>query len=261
MKSTTLKAGLFVSVLALGGAAAFGQFVTPLPATSGPTNTPWDITASAGVTITRGNSDTTLAVAKIFGIKKWNDAAQELDLDLDGTYGRSSINGVSETTANQVHGFAQFNQMFSQRFYGYLRVEGLRDEIAKIDYRIQVSPGAGYFFIKETNTFLRGEIGPGYIYEKDDTSTDNTHSYATLRLAERFETKLSEHSKLWEGVEFLPQVDKFSNYIITSEIGIDSAITKKLSLQTYLQDWYHSDPAVHRLKNDVQIVAALAYKF
>jgi len=37
-------------------------------------------------------------------------------------------------------------------------------------------------------------------------------------------------------------------------------IAKKLSLQTYIQHSYHSDPAPGRLKNDVKLVAALAYK-
>ena len=59
----------------------------------------------------------------------------------------------------------------------------------------------------------------------------------------------------------LPQVDKFSNYILNAEAGIETAITKKLSQKTYLQDSYHSEPAPGRLKNDMRLVAALAYKF
>ena len=83
----------------------------------------------------------------------------------------------------------------------------------------------------------------------------------TLRFAERFEQKITAVARIYESVEFLPQVDDFSNYIINSEAGVETAMSKKFSLLTYLQDWYHSDPAPGRLKNDVKLVSAVKYKF
>jgi putative salt-induced outer membrane protein YdiY len=68
-------------------------------------------------------------------------------------------------------------------------------------------------------------------------------------------------AKMWESVEILPQVDKFSNYILNSEVGIETAMSKKLSLLTYIQDSYHSEPAAGRLKNDLKMVTAIKYKF
>jgi putative salt-induced outer membrane protein YdiY len=260
MKQKSLKIGLYVSACCLAATAAFGQAAaTPSVA---PTNSPpWEIVGSAGLTLTRGNSRTLLGVAKVTGDKKWDAGKNELSLDADGTYGSSTINGNSHESANQVHGFAQYNRLFTKRFYGDLHLDGLHDRVADIDYRITVAPGVGYFFIKEANDKLTGDVGPGYIYEKDHGVTnDTTHSYAILRLAERYDHKFNEHSKLWQSVEILPQVDKFSNYILNFEIGVESALTKKLSLQTYIQDSYHSDPAPGRLKNDVKLVAALAYK-
>ena len=137
--------------------------------------------------------------------------------------------------------------------------EGLHDAIADVDYRFSVGPGVGYYFVKATNTFLRGEIGPGYIYEHDG---DGSHrSYMSLRIADRFEHKLNEHAKIWEAAEFLPQVDRFGNYIINAEVGVETTMTKKLSLLTYLQDGYHSEPAPGRLKNDIKLVSAIKYTF
>src|SRR5205085_2238992 len=84
------------------------------------------------------------------------------------------------------------------------------------------SPGLGYYFIKSDRTSLRGEIGPSFIYENRGGVT---HGYVALRLAERFEHKLSETAHLWESVEFLPQVDKFKNYLINAELGVEAALT------------------------------------
>jgi putative salt-induced outer membrane protein len=255
MKGKSVKIRAYVVALCLATTAIIGQAAAP---TNSP---PWDIAASAGLTLTRGNSRTLLGVAKITGDKKWDAGKNELSLDADGTYGSATTGGTSRENANQVHGFAQYNRMFTERFYGEMRIDGLHDRIADIDYRITLAPGVGYIFIKATNDVLRAEAGPGYIYEVDHGVPSNTtHSYAILRLAERYDHKFNEHSKLWQSAEILPQVDKFSNYILNFEIGVDSALTKKLSLQTYIQDSYHSDPAPGRQKNDVKLVAALAYK-
>jgi putative salt-induced outer membrane protein len=238
--------------LCLAAPTAFSQAATNAP----PKSPPWDVSASAGLTLTRGNSKTLLAVGNLLGTKKWEQ--NEVDLGVDGTYGETTINGTNTKNAEQLHGFGQYNRLFSDRVFGYLRVEGLHDEIADIRYRLQIGPGAGYYFIKTTNTTFRAEIGPGYIYEQDSSEQ---RSYMSLRIAERYDQKINAHAKLWEFAEVLPQVDRFSKYIINAEVGIETAITKKLSQKTYLQDSYHSEPALGRLKNDMKLVAALAYKF
>jgi putative salt-induced outer membrane protein YdiY len=237
----------------LTAATAFGQDASVTNAA--PTSPPWDISASAGLTLTRGNSKTLLGTANLLGSKKWDEGKNELDLGVEGVYGENN----SVRNAESVQGFGQYNRLFTDRFFGYLRLEGLHDAIADVDYRLMVSPGVGYYLIKETNTTLRAEFGPGYIYERD--ADDSTHSYMILRLAERFDQKLNDHVKIWEGVEILPQVDKFSNYILNAELGVESGMTKHLALQTYVQDTYHSEPAAGRVKNDVKLVAGVKYKF
>ena len=41
-----------------------------------------------------------------------------------------------------------------------------QDNIADVDYRVTVSPGLGYFLMKEADASLSAEIGPGYLWEK-----------------------------------------------------------------------------------------------
>ena len=100
--------------------------------------------------------------------------------------------------------------MFSERAYGYARIDGLHDAIADIEYRFTFSPGVGYYFVKNESTTLSGEVGPGAIYEKQG---DNSRGYLTLRLAERFEHKLNERARVWQSLEILPQVDDYENFI------------------------------------------------
>lgn len=220
-----------------------------------PASPPWDASAAVGLTLTRGNSKTLLFTGNVLANKKWDELRNELNLGVDGVYGENN----SVKNAESLHGFGQFNRLFTERLFGYLRLEGLHDAIAHVDYRLTVSPGGGYYLLKETNTTLRVELGPGYIYEKDHDGT--TRSYISLRVGERFEHKFNDHAKLWQSLEYLPQVDDFNNYIVNAEVGVESAMTKKLSLQAYVQDSYHNEPAAGRLKNDLKLVAGLKYKF
>jgi putative salt-induced outer membrane protein YdiY len=218
----------------------------------------WESSASAGVTLTRGNSDTLLAALAATTQKKWD--GNELSFGADATYGSSKINGVDSTTANSLHGFGQYNRLFTERLYGYFRLDGLHDDISRIRYRLTASPGLGYYFIKTKSADLSGEVGPGFVAQK---LGDITHNYFTARLAEKAHLALSDRARLWQSVEFLPEVDHFKNYIINFEIGVEADLTadKKFTLRAYLQDTYNNEPAIGRKKSDTKLVTALAYKF
>jgi putative salt-induced outer membrane protein YdiY len=218
----------------------------------------WVSAAAAGLTLTRGNSDTTLATLSLGTARKWQRS--ELTMGADATYGSSKTDGASHTTAQSLHGVIQDNWLFTERLYAYARIEGLHDEVADIRYRLSLSPGVGYYFIKNKTMDLSGEFGPGYIIERLGT---NDHSFATLRIGEKFHWAISDRARMWQTVEFLPQVDKFDNYIVNFEIGIEADLSssKKFALRTFLQDTYNHRPAPGREKNDAKLVGALAYKF
>jgi putative salt-induced outer membrane protein len=218
------------------------------------TNKPaWESSLGLGLTLTRGNSDTVLATGNIQTHRK--GIQNEISLGADGAYGEN--NSVEDV--NSAHAFSQYNHLFSERFFGYLRAEALHDEIADLQYRITLSPGAGYYFLKQTNTSLAGEFGPAMVFQRLGNHDDN---FVTLRLAERFEHKFSEQkARVWQSVEILPQINDFNNFIVNAEVGVEAAISKNVSLQTVVQDNFVNEPAPGRQQNDLRIVSGLKYKF
>lgn len=251
--------------------AALAAFCTPTTSHAADTNpsttNKWESSIAAGLTLTRGNSSTFLGTLSLGTGKKWDQ--NELSMGADATYGttKETINlgggaktTQTDTTAESLHGFLQYNRLFTERWYGYGRVEGLHDGVADIDYRLTLSPGVGYYFIKDKTTDLSLEAGPGAVIQK---LGDDQQSYFTLRIGEKFHHALTDHARVWQTAEFLPQVDDLNNYIINAEVGIEADINAsgKLSLRTYLQDTYNNVPAKGRQKNDAKLVAAIAYKF
>jgi len=213
---------------------------------------PWVSSVVAGLTLTRGNSDTTLFTAKVQTQKKREP--DEWLFEADGSYGVNN----SVLSADSLHGSGQYNHLFDERMYGFANADALHDGIQDLKYRISLSPGAGYYFIKTKPTSLVGEVGPGFVSE---LRGDTDESYLSVRFAEHFDQKLSGTARLWEKAELIPQVTKIDNYFMNAEIGVESALTKRLSLQVTLDDNYANEPAAGRKNNDVKLISGVAFKF
>jgi len=246
-------APILIALLTAGPAA---RAADPAPATNR-----WESVVAAGVTLTRGNSRNFLGTASLNTAKKWR--SDELLLGANGGYGETTatVSGTNITskTADYLKGSAQWNHLFSERLYGGLRLNAEHDDIAQVNYRLTVSPLAGYYFLKRTNTFLSGEVGPSYVYEKLDGQ--ESHGYFGGRVGERGEYRFKSGAKLWESAEWIPQVDHFDNWILNSEAGIAAPINKTLDLRLVIQDNYNNQPAPGRLKNDFKLIAGVGLKF
>ncbi len=219
----------------------------------------WKQSAGLGFSLTDGNSDTLLLTASYDGSKRWGH--NEVLLGLNGGYGESDNVRNNEF----IRGFGQYNWFLgeAQRLYGFGRLGALYDGIADIDYRISTALGLGYYFLKEglndNKRFnLSAELGPGYVFERVGGQDDD---FATVYVAERFTWKISERSRLWQGVNFTPQVSDFDNYVVNFELGVASKMTERVELRAVFTDTYRSRPASGRVHNDLTFVTAIGYTF
>lgn len=218
----------------------------------------WETTAAAGATLTRGNSHTFLGTVSLDTKRKWE--RDEAAFGVAAGYGEAKVDGEKQTNTEFVRGFGQYNRLFTERLYGGLRLDGEYDGIAGVDYRFRISPLVGYYVIKEPKTTLALEAGPSLVFEKLEGQSSDT--YLGARFGERFEHKLTETTKIWQSLEYIPQVDRWTEkYLLIGEVGIDTAITTKLSLRTVVQGNHDSEPAAGRKKNDLRLIAGIAYKF
>jgi len=234
------------------------EAAAPVPEKKG-----WESVASAGVTLTRGNSETFLGTIGVNSSRKWS--RDEILLGASAAYGENSttdpVDGSDEhnTTDQYVKGFGQYNHLFTERFYGGLRLDGLYDDIAGVDYRFTISPLAGYYLIKNAKTFLAVEAGPSFVAEK--LQGEEADQYMALRFAERFEHKFSDRAKVWQTAEWLPRVENFGDYVFNFEVGASAGITKSVDLRVVLQDTYRSEPPPGRKQNDLKLIAGIGYRF
>jgi len=226
----------------------------------------WETSASAGLSLTRGNSETLLAVIGANSTLK--RSVDEVLLGAAAAYGENTVTTQDPVTGKKhedhqkttqtISAFGQYNHSISDRWYAGFRVDFLHDDIADLDYRFTFSPLLGYYAIKRPMTTLKFEAGPSGVIEKQGGEKDE---YIGLRFAERFDHKFSDKAKMWQSFEYIPQVDRFSNYLLIGELGAEASLTQKLSLRGVFQDIYDNEPAPGRKQNDMKIITSLAYKF
>ncbi len=214
----------------------------------------WSTSATFALTVTGGNSQTLNTTLDFNTSRKTPE--NEFLFDINGTYGENS----NVKSAEQLEGTGQYNHLATHRLYYGIKLDGFHDGIAGIDYRLTVSPLAGYYLIKKPMTELGLELGPGYVYERLIGSA-TTISQATVRAGERYSHKINGTTKIWQDFEILPYVQNFGNYYMDGEIGINTSITKHAGLTCYVQDYYYSMPALGRLHNDIKFVTGITYKF
>jgi putative salt-induced outer membrane protein len=226
------------------------------PAAAAPTK-PWDNKITAGVTLSRGNSDAFLATVGAESRRKWE--RDELFLTAAFGYGETKDPATGDYTksADYLTASAQWNHLFTPKLYGGLRVDFRHDDVADLDYRFTLSPLLGYYILKTETDLLNVEAGPGFIFERQGGKDSD---YVALRFAERYEHKFGDKARFWQMLEYLPQVDDWPrNWIINAEAGIETSITKALSLRLVAQDTYDNEPAPGREKNDFKLIAGLSY--
>ena len=240
-------------VLLLGGVMSVqAQDAAPEPKVEEKPKPKWERSVAAGLTLTKGNSDTVLFTANAVGLRKWDQ--NELEAGAALAHGKNSGTVNTESFSGHV----QYNRLFYEKAYGLFRTDALHDSIADVELRLTISPGFGYYLIKEEKRNLSFEVGPSFVY---DRLGSGENSYMALRLGEKYDMAISERARLWQSLDLLPQVDDLNNFIAKLELGVEADLTKKMSLRVTLQDVYDNEPAPGRQENDIRLVSGIAYKF
>ena len=219
----------------------------------------WQSSAGVNVAVNKGNSDTLLAGANILTLRKWDK--NEFTAGADAVYGsnRDIVTRQSVTTAQNYGAFLQYNRLVSDRIYFLGRGDARQDKVADINYRVTLSPGAGYYFIKKEKTQLSAEAGPGVVFEQFAHLPSS--AYLTLRFGEKFSHAFNDKVRLLQQADVTPKIDEWSNYVFNTQATLEADLTAKLSTRLTLQDTYRSHPAPGRRENDLRILAGIAYKF
>ncbi len=242
-----------IGLMVFCAGAVLAQESKPVP--------PWDTTVAAGVNLSRGNTRNMLINGS--AISAYKLEKNEAKIGVEANYGETEVTATNDTktmesNVQNARAFAEYRRLLNERTYGYLNAEIRNDDIADLDYRLMIGPGIGQYLLKSDTQNLGVELGVTYIQEK--LAGVDADGYVALRVAEKYDIKLSQTSKIWESVEYLPSFEDFGRYLFNGELGAEAAMNTRLSLRIVAQDKYNSEPAVGRKANDFQLIGGFTYK-
>ncbi len=215
----------------------------------------WSGDFGAGLSLTRGNSDT----------KNFNLAlrlAQQINArnlaKYDAFYLRGDKNG--DLTVDRTTFGGRDEYTISPLMYAFGDAHFLRDHFKQIDYLITPTVGGGYHFIKEKDFDLAAEGGLGFVVEKDSGLPKQTSGAVTAK--QLLTWKFSPTATLGEVASGLWKSKDFGDALYHVEGSLASDLTKKSQLKvSAIDDYKTRPPAPGVKKNDISLIAALVMKF
>jgi putative salt-induced outer membrane protein YdiY len=238
-----------LTLLAMSSRATFAQAPAPAPPTG-----PWIVTASGGLALTSGNTDTFT-----------------INADYDFTYDPKTRNVVKseglwirgknegELITSRLGLNLRDEYAISTRAFVFAQNQYLRDEFKSIDYLVAPGGGLGYKLFDSMATKLAVDAGVGAVWEKNPDVDVRSSGAVTAR--EKLTQALTATTTLSQSVSALWKTKDFDDSLFTFGVGLAAAISTRTQLKVQLLDTYkNKPPSLEIEKNDVAILMAIVYK-
>jgi putative salt-induced outer membrane protein YdiY len=248
MKTRILPALLTFTALAALPDISVAQ--TPPPPPPG-----WAGSASAGLAMTQGNSDTSTV-----------NAAYELKRDAGGPIVFKS-NGLlvwskaEETvTSDRLSLDDRVERKLSARTSLFGQTQYLRDKFKSIDHLLAPTVGVSRLLLKNTRTELAVDGAVGAVFEQNpglDMQKDGA-----LTAGQQLSHKLTATTELKEKIAALWKMGDFGDALYTFGAGLAASISTRTQLKVEFLDTYKAEPPLPGVeKNDIATLLSFVYKF
>lgn len=247
-------------VRTVGGGAAGPQTVAVTAVSKvNPPPVRWEGSLTVGAMVSRGNTETENVNARGEAIRRGKE--DRITVGGGYLYGREKVKGTGErnTTADNWFAMGKYDRFLSKKLYAYgiERVE--RDSIAELDLRSTTSAGVGYQWWEGAKSNFLTEAGPSWLYE--DYSNGGGGDHFAVRLAYRYDRKLNDKVKFIHSTEYLPSVQDFGDYNLSSEAGIRVDLTGQFFVEMKVEWRRDATPAPGTEEDDFRYLAGVGWKF
>jgi len=184
-----------------------------------------EITGDLGFVNTAGNASVTTFNVGDKLIFRSRDSQHIVTQLFALVYGRSD----GETVANNWRASGRYEHSLGARVYAFGLLGMDRDRLAGMDRRFEEGLGLTWKAIAGPRTELGLEGGLSLIQERPTSGIDD--DFLGGRASAVFRHKLRETASFTQGLEFLPNLERGSDYRINSETALLAALSRRLSFK------------------------------
>ena len=215
----------------------------------------WEGTAGAGLSLTRGNSDTvTYNLAfDLAHTPKARNVTKATGLYLRGEQ-------EDEVIVNRTALGLRDEYTLSGRTFLFGQVDYLRDTFKLIDYLVAPTAGIGYKVINTDPTKFLIDAGGGGVWEKNPGF--DVDASAAITAAERLNHALTPTASIKHAITGLWKADDFEDGLYTFSLGLGTQISPRVLLSIDVLDTFKNKPPTPTTKkSDVALVTAITAKY
>ncbi len=236
-----------VLVLVCAAGRAFAQAPAPPPKI-------WTITASAGLALTSGNSDTS-TVNLAYDLTY--DPQTRNIIKSDGLFLRGETEG--ELSAHRTGLNIRDEYKLTPRIFVFGQNQYLKDEFKDIEYLFAPTAGVGYKLIDTPETKLGVDGSAGVVWEKNTDLDVNTSG--ALAVGQKLQQTLTSNTTLTQAFAGLWKTEDFEDALFTLGVSIAASMSTRTQLKIEALDTFKNKPPLATIqKNDVALLMALVYK-
>lgn len=216
----------------------------------------WKGAIGAGLSLTRGNSDTANYTISFEAVR---DPGTRHILRLTGLYLRSDQKGLK--TADRLRLGFRDEMTRTDRAFLYFDLGYVRDAFKEIDYLINPQAGVGWKIVKTDRVILGFDGGAGVVWE-NNTFASETRRSGSVNAGQQFELRLSEGSRIVQHFAGLWKMENFEDALYHFSVALASRLTQRIELKVEFVDDYKNIPPTPEIrKNDTAFLTSVLFNF
>ena len=229
----------------------------------------WKGSATLGLALARGNSDTTdLNSGLVLNRKTLSDDIKLYESSVYATSGATPTSPGSGVTANAILGGARYERNITDKVFAFASADFTHDQLQQLTLQSIYSGGLGWHAIARPNTTLDVFAGINHTREMYSATASSVvtssldRNLPGITAGEDFTHKFGGTSTLTENFTFYPDLSDISQYRFSLDAGWLTKFNKWLGWQISAADRYITNPPILGAKsNDLILSTGLNLSF
>ncbi len=220
----------------------------------------WTGNVTAGLTLTRSNTDTESASLSAHLVRKSD--ADRITFDAALLHGRREDADTSDwiTTEDSRVAEAKYDYFLSPRLFAYANTRIEKDSIQDLDLRLIAGAGLGREWIQRDDLSFRTEGGLAWLREDFADETD-ANEQVTARIAYHVAKRFNEKVELLHELAWYPAIEDLGDYFLNTEFNVRVSLTDVLFTDFKVIFDYDSTPASGADNKSLKSILGLGLDF
>lgn len=197
---------------------------------------PWSVKADLGLSLIRGNSETSTVSAST----RARHRSGKHTWTFDGDFRRSTAD--SAVTVNRGKARLSYRYQWGKRSYYSVRVEGSYNRPAGLELRVSPSTSVGYRVVNGERLEVAMAGGGRLIRDRFVDGSRDQGVY--LSASEELTYTVAEGTRLHQALDVTPRTGDPNDLLYTGEVRLLTEVTEEVGLEVSVKDEFESQPFV-----------------